>query len=164
MIDLTTAGPLRWHSNPDPRLQHSCDHIRGHQDRVADLCDDLAKWYGLAASPDLIFAAKHHDEAERIMGDWPGPLVGAYPFVAEFKERLDAQIRRDMGLIWTISPMESAMLDLCDKLDALLWAVPIQGWTQEWVDVLNELRAHAQRIGAGIWLEGRANLIGEFGG
>ena len=164
MIDLTTDGPYRWHSNPDPRLQHSRDHIRGHQDRVAVLCADLSNWLGLEPSADLIFAANHHDESERIMGDWPGPLTDAYPWVAQVKARLDAEIRRDMGLEWRLSPLEGAILCLCDKLDAVQWAVPIQGWTDEWLGEQTILRTRAGRIGVMPWLEAKFDLIGECGG
>jgi hypothetical protein len=152
MIDLTSPGPYRWHSNPDPRLQHSCDHIRGHQDRVAALCADLARFYGFTISPALRLAASHHDEPERILGDMPGPAKERFPALAAAYAKAELQVLTEMGLNWSLSRHEAAILDLCDKLDAMLWAVPIQGWTAEWMDAETTLRIKAERIGAGQWL------------
>ena len=53
---------------------------------------------------------------------------------------------------------------LCDKLDAVQWAVPIQGWTDEWLEVKANLRARAVLIGVFPWLEAKFDLIGECGG
>jgi hypothetical protein len=55
-------------------------------------------------------------------------------------------------------------LCLCDKLDAVQWAVPIQGWTDEWLEVKANLRARAVLIGVFPWLEAKFDLIGECGG
>jgi len=74
---------LRWHSNADPRLRLSGDTIDLHQRRVCDMCHSAAAWLRLSLiGSDLLRAALHHDEAERVLGDMPGPAKGAFPALA----------------------------------------------------------------------------------
>jgi hypothetical protein len=168
LIDLTSPGPFRWHANDDLRLQHSCDHIRGHQDRVAVLCDELASALGYEISPALDKAARHHDEAERVLGDLPGPAKERFPALAAAYAKAELEVLTDMGLCWTLSRLESAILDICDKLDAMLWGVAIQGWTPEWVDTEKALCLKAEKIGAASWVNRKlAHLrpsVCQFGG
>jgi 5'-deoxynucleotidase YfbR-like HD superfamily hydrolase len=65
---------LRWHAHADHRLRNSGDDIHGHQCRVAMLCHSLAAYIGHPLhDSDLPHAALRHDEAERVLGDMPGP-------------------------------------------------------------------------------------------
>ena len=110
---------------------------------------------GFAISPALEYAAKHHDEAERFLGDLPGPAKRRFPELAAEYAKAETIILAEMGHRWTLSRVETAILQICDKLDAVLWAVPIVGWTQEWAGEEWILICAAERIGAGPWLEAR---------
>lgn len=115
----------RWHCHPDERLRNSGDNIDMHQMRVALLCNTFAIELGL---PDdrrrvLEFVALNHDEPERIMGDWPGPLLAMFPWLRPVKWLLERLIFRRMGIkMPRLSRKEAAILHLADKLDGELWA------------------------------------------
>lgn len=114
---------LRWHQNPDPRLRNSGDTICEHQRRVASMCHSLAAAIGWPLhDSDLIYAAQHHDEAERVLGDMPGPVKKQFPALAAAYAEAESQVLTDMGLTWNLTITEDGMLRLCDRLDAYLWA------------------------------------------
>ena len=147
----------RWHSNPDPRLRNSGDTIDAHQRRVTDMCQSAAAWLRLPLiGSDLLRAALHHDEAERVLGDMPGPVKEAFPALTAAYAKAELSVLTDMGYTWTLTWQEAAILHLCDKLDAYEWAVRCDAAdTDEWRDALDNRREEARALGMGEWLEMR---------
>lgn len=148
---MTDTSPARWHSNPYPELRDSGDTIDGHQIRVTVMCKDLAARIGHSLhDSDLLHAARHHDEAERILGDMPAPAKARFPELAAEYAKAEAEVLAEMGLSWTLTPLERAILDLCDKLDAYLWAAAhIDVYADpEWVEAHSRLRHDALDMGA----------------
>jgi len=120
---MTDNSPLRWHSNPCPRLRGSGDTVLQHQRRVAELCRDLAAFirHPLHDS-DLIEAALNHDAAEVFLGDMPAPAKARFPALAAAYADAEYDVLREMGFDWALTIREDHMLQLCDKLDAYVWA------------------------------------------
>ena len=145
----------RWHSNADPRLRNSGDTIDAHQKRVCDMCHSAAAWLRLELiGSDLLKAALHHDEAERVLGDMPGPAKARFPALAEALAQIEAQVLREMGLSWTLTDQEAAILDLCDKLDAYEWARKCGAAIgPEWDEALVKRKKQAHALGLSEWLE-----------
>ena len=114
----------RWHCHPDARLRNSCDTINRHQARVADLCDTFAAALGMDVdrAQELNFAALNHDEAEKVIGDMPGPAKDRFPVLAAEYHEAEKIVLAEMGLHWDLTNFETAILHLADKLDAVLWA------------------------------------------
>jgi len=138
----------RWHNNPDARLRNCGDTIRAHQNRVRGLCQDIAGRIGrVLAGSDLLYAARYHDAAEAVMGDWPGPY-SEIPEVAAFKKDQEAKILASMGHEWTLTEVEQSILWLCDKLDAWMVAdaVATTG-TREWETTALRMERKAYEIG-----------------
>jgi hypothetical protein len=152
---------LRWHNNPAPVLRTSGDCIEAHQYRVAMLCYAICARYGDTPSPELIRAALHHDEPERIMGDWPGPLTDQFPWLAPVKHRLHLECMTIMGIApFRLTDHEAAVLDLADKADAWRWAVQHgAGGTQEWRAEKQKLFRMAWAAGLGDWWESFARGV-----
>ena len=146
----------RWHCHPDDRLRNSGDTIDSHQARVAVMCADLARHLGLSlAGSDLIRAAGRHDEAERVLGDMPGPAKARFQALAAAYAKAELQVLTEMGLNWNLTRKEAAILDLCDKLDAWRWARDRGVTGPEWDSALWKLRIMARDIGAETWLDTR---------
>lgn len=146
----------RWHSNADPRLRDSLDTIAAHQRRVADLCHSLAARMGHPLTDsDLLRAALHHDEAEAVLGDMPGPAKERFPALAAAYAKAELQVLTEMGLTWNLTRKDADMLDLCDKLDAYTWACKHGASGDEWDVARAKLirRAHAIGPQATAWLE-----------
>ena len=154
-----THHVLRWHNNADPRLRNSGDTIEGHQIRVTQLCVNLAAMMGLAVHDgDLLDKARHHDEAEKVLGDPPGPTKMRFPELAAVHKKLEEIVLLEMGHgPWVLTDQEEAILDLCDKLDAWLWARKIGVIGQEWDDAEARLRRAGWDLGpqAFGWLMGK---------
>lgn len=153
-----THHVYRWHSHPDPRLRDSKDTILGHQRRVAEMCRDLAARIGHPLHDnDLLRAARYHDEAEKVLGDTPGPAKDRFPALAAAYEKAELHVLTEMGHIWTLTRREADMLDLCDKLDAWQWARGHGVTGGEWDDAEIELRCRAHALGpdAMAWLDQR---------
>lgn len=114
----------RWHCHPDERLRNSGDNIDLHQMRVAILCNTFAIELGLPDDRrrELDFAAQHHDEAERVLGDMPGPAKDRFPALAAAYAKAELQILTERGLTWNLTRQEAAILHLADKIDGELWA------------------------------------------
>jgi len=114
----------RWHCHPDARLRNSGDTINLHQARVADLCDTFAAALGMDVerAQELNFAALHHDEAEKVIGDMPGPAKDRFPVLVAEYAAAEKIVLAEMGLHWDLTNFETAILHLADKLDAVLWA------------------------------------------
>jgi len=114
----------RWHCYPDERLRNSGDTIDGHQTRVMRLCDRFALIIGLpiASTFALMNAAINHDEAEKVLGDMPGPAKERFPALAAAYAEAEKIVMYEMGLQWSLTDQEAAILHLADKLDGELWA------------------------------------------
>lgn len=135
---MITATVNRWHNNADPRLRNCGDNIDAHQARVEGLVKSLCEYLGAPASPDLLYAARHHDEAERVLGDMPGPVKAQYPELAAVYERLERKILADMGIVFTLTDSEARMLKFCDRLDAYHVARSVSAHeADEWRAALN---------------------------
>jgi 5'-deoxynucleotidase YfbR-like HD superfamily hydrolase len=114
----------RWHCHPNERLRNSGDTINLHQARVADLCDTFAAALGMDVerAQELNFAALNHDEAEKVIGDMPGPAKDRFPVLAAEYAAAEKIVLAEMGLHWDLTNFETAILHLADKLDAELLA------------------------------------------
>lgn len=146
----------RWHAHENPRLRDSGDTINLHQARVAASCHSLAAAMGHALyDSDLIYAAKNHDEAERVLGDMPGPVKARFPALAAAFAKVELQVLTEMGLTWTLTRTEDAMLRLCDRLDAYLWAQRCGVTGGEWDAARREIDQMARGLGpaAMAWVE-----------
>ena len=141
------TSPLRWHSHPDARLRLSGDTVRGHSLRVRGMVARLSIDMGRHASPDLLFAAEHHDDAEAVLGDMPGPAKDRFPALAAAYAKAELQVLIEMGLTWNLTRDEAAILDLADKLDAQLWAMRCGVDGPEWEAARAKLRRMAERLG-----------------
>lgn len=151
-----THHVYRWHSHADPRLRDSKDTIEGHQIKVTGLCHALAAHLGHHAyEGDLLHAARHHDEAEKVLGDMPGPAKERFPALAEQYAVAEAQVLREMGYDWRLTEREADILCLCDRLDAWQWATGLGVTGPEWGAARDKLRRRAHAIGpdAVVWLE-----------
>ena len=145
---------LRWHAHADHRLRDSGDDIDGHQLRVASLCVSLAARIGYQLHDnDLVDAALHHDEAERVLGDMPGPAKDRFPALAAAYAKAELQVLTEMDINWTLTLKENDMLTLCDKLDAWQWARNHGVTGGEWGKALVQLRWIAAGINATKWLD-----------
>ena len=145
---------LRWHAHADPRLRNSGDTIDGHQMRVVSLCVSLAASIGHPLhDSDLPLAAIKHDEAERVLGDMPGPAKYNYPALAAAYAEAEQQVLAEMGYDWTLTDKEQDMLTLCDKLDAWQWARDHGVTGGEWDCALAKLRIMAHKLDCTRWLD-----------
>jgi len=154
MTRTNDTSPRRWHCNADPRLRDSLDTIEAHQARVMGLCHSLAAATGYALDgSDLLAAALHHDEAERVLGDMPGPAKERFPALAAAYAKAELSILTDMGYTWSLTRHEAAMLSLCDKLDAFMWARHCGAAdTPEWQVAEYALFRRAEDLHATEWL------------
>jgi len=145
---------LRWHAHADHRLRSSSDDIHGHQCRVAMLCHSLAAYISHPLhDSDLPHAALRHDEAERVLGDMPGPAKDRFPALAAAYAEVEKQVLTEMGYDWTLTDKEQDMLTLCDKLDAWLWARNHGVTGGEWDCALAKLRIMAHKLDCTKWLD-----------
>jgi 5'-deoxynucleotidase YfbR-like HD superfamily hydrolase len=146
----------RWHSNPDARLRNSGDTITKHQQRVMRMCHSLSARLRMdMTQSDLLHAARHHDEAETILGDMPSPATQRFPALAAAYAKAELAVLTDMGLNWSLSRQEDAVLDICDKLDAFLWARSRGVHGAEWEHMLTRILHKAYALGpdATAWVE-----------
>ena len=130
----------RWHSNTTPALRNSGDNTQSHQCRVAQLLDLLNP----DASKDLLRAALYHDNAEDVVGDVPR---GKKTPQQEFREQEIMEIR---GISIDLSVREQMWLNLCDSLDAVLWAGLNAPWLmdrQDWVEHTQDVIRMAEHLG-----------------
>ena len=149
----TDTSPRRWHANASPQLRDSFDTIDAHQRRVCGLCGSLAAFMGHPLTDsELMHAALHHDEAERVLGDMPAPAKARFPMLAEQYEIAERQILAEMDLSWTLTPKESQMLHLCDKLDAYTWARKHGAHGPEWDASHVMLMVMADKFNAREWV------------
>lgn len=142
----------RWHTHP--RMSRHTDTLDGHQGRVARLV--VALFPGASAS--LLRAALTHDDGESVTGD----------MLAPFKARMRLVVAGDPpGLPWACAELEARAalwgdapkgtvaeldaLDLCDRLDALMFA--------HWHEPAH-VRADVEWQEAAAWVRGAAWKLG----
>lgn len=126
----------RWHSSIDRNLRESGDNTGSHSHRVAMLILMLHP----LPSAHLLACALTHDTPEVFTGDIPGPFkqgdlkVMMERFELEIAKRYDLPLPKDKDRYW---------LNLCDKLDAVLWVreyahymLHTSDWIDEWEKVL----------------------------
>ena len=157
----TDTSPLRWHANANPNLRDSFDTIDAHQRRVCSMCISLAAFIGhpLTGS-ELPWAARHHDEAERFLGDMPAPAKARFPMLAEQYAIAERQILAEMSLSWTLTAKEQQMLHLCDKLDAYTWARKHGARGPEWDAAHVMLMVMADKFNAREWVKAEMEARG----
>jgi (p)ppGpp synthase/HD superfamily hydrolase len=106
----------RWHANP--HMADTADPVGGHQGRVALLALML-----FPREIAVLRAAVIHDMGEWATGDVPYPVKEANPDLKATLDLIEAAAMLDMGLpVISLDPVQSDMLRLCDRLDAMLWA------------------------------------------
>lgn len=107
----------RWHSDPD--LCHTVDPNGGHSARVALLM--------LHFFPDLnrgaLIGALCHDLGEIRTGDMASPAKKQFSTIADQMRRYQADEVRWQGFPnLHLTETQKEQIELCDKLDAYLWA------------------------------------------
>ena len=131
----------RWHSSIDRGLRESGDDVGSHSHRVAML---LLMLHPLP-SAHLIACALTHDAAEVFTGDMPGPMkVGNLKtmmehYEAEIAKKFDLPVPSDKDMSW---------INLCDKLDAILWVrehaqhlLVTPDWIEQWEYIIKMSKA-----------------------
>lgn len=151
----------RWHAHPDYRLRTCGDNIREHQASVEELARDLCLRMGIKPSDDLLFAARHHDDAEEVLGDMPATAKRRFPALAAAYAKAELEILTEMGYTWSLTRQEADILKLCDMLDAykvMLTFAPDLASQEGWQHDLAEMRKIAERLGrkAMAWVEEEA--------
>lgn len=155
----TDTSPRRWHTQSNIALRDSLDTVAAHQVRVAGLCHRLAAHMGYPLTDsDLLHAALHHDEAERVLGDMPSPAKARFAALADAYAAAESAILADMGLSWTLTPKEEQMLHLCDKLDAYTWARRHGAQGPEWDGARTAIVVMSDKFNAREW------VLAEMGG
>jgi len=152
-----TADINRFHCHPNPALRNSGDTVNKHHVRVHAMGLSLCAHIGHSlVGSDLPTAMLHHDDPEKIMGDWPAPLMTRYPWMKPVKWVLEWFIKRDMGLRWSLTRKEKAILHFLDKLDCQIWARHCKAaGSHEWAMAEARLWAMAHKLGARVWLQER---------
>ena len=105
----------RWHTNPEITVR---DPLNSHSGRVAVLMLNL--WPDIPA--DAIKAALLHDLGEGMVGDVPASTKTAFTDLARELKVAEKAALEHMGISYSISHEWHSRLDLCDKLDAILFA------------------------------------------
>jgi 5'-deoxynucleotidase YfbR-like HD superfamily hydrolase len=143
---------IRFHASPDPALQNSGDNIDVHQLRVRLWCGQICRSLGVEVSPDLDKAALNHDEAERILGDVPGPAKERFWYLRWAYAIAERAVLREMGLTWNLTRQENDILQLADKADAWLIACRVGAADDpEWMEAFAKLERMADKLGTD-WL------------
>jgi 5'-deoxynucleotidase YfbR-like HD superfamily hydrolase len=146
----------RWHQNESPRLRNSGDCIERHQWRVALLVQRICAAMREPMRVNLLQAALYHDEAERVLGDMPGPVKAGFPALARAYADAEAEVLSDMdlpGYPWELTEREEAIKTLADRADAWRWAIMHGEYCGDWRDAESECHGLAWGIGprAGAW-------------
>jgi hypothetical protein len=143
---------LRFHASQDARLRNYGDTISLHQMRVRLWCGQICKSLGVEVSLDLDKAALNHDQAERVLGDTPGPAKARFWYLRWAYAIAEWVVLREMGLSWTLTRQERRILALADKADAWLIAARVGAADDpEWVEAFAKLQRMADKLGTD-WL------------
>jgi len=143
---------LRFHASQDVRLRDYMDTIEDHQIRVRHWCGQICASLGIEVSPDLDKASRFHDEAERVLGDTPGPAKARFWYIRFAHAIAERAVLRERGLRWTLTRQERRILALADKADAWLIACRAGSANKpEWVEAFAKLERMADKLGTD-WL------------
>ena len=143
---------IRFHASQDARLRNYGDNISMHQMRVHLWCGQICKSLGVSVSPDLDKASKNHDQAERVLGDVPGPAKERFWYIRLAHAIAERVVLREMGLRWTLTRQERRILAFADKADAWLIACRVGAADKpEWVEAFAKLERMAEKLGTD-WL------------
>lgn len=144
--DIWRAGFVnRWHTFTDPRLRNSDDTVAAHSWRVALLVHRLQPSYSDLVSLQDICVALYHDVDELATGDHSYTFKRIRPDIAEETARYGRGWLDERG----VPEFEvSALVKLCDRLDAYLFAashapeiVSYPAWTAMRADIMEAARA-----------------------
>jgi 5'-deoxynucleotidase YfbR-like HD superfamily hydrolase len=127
----------RWHCNIDHRLRESGDTVGAHTYRALMLLLMLNP----LPSAHLIACLATHDTPEVFTGDMPGPMKrGA---VKEMMDHYESEIIKKYKLP-VPSGKDLLWVELCDKLDAILWVrersphlLRAYDWIEAWAKILS---------------------------
>jgi len=106
----------RWHSNE--HLAHTHDPLNGHSGRVAVLMRSL--WPDAPAN--VLWACVVHDLPEYIVGDVSAVSKQDNPKFNAALDILEAETAKKMECEYLLDDRWQERLNLCDRLDALLFA------------------------------------------
>jgi 5'-deoxynucleotidase YfbR-like HD superfamily hydrolase len=101
---------------------------------------------------DLLIAAVSHDEAERVLGDMPSPAKARFAALADAYASAERVVLEEMGLTWTLTAKEQQMLHLCDRLDALMFAMSRGVTGQEWDEARTCINVMSDKFSARQWV------------
>lgn len=138
----------RWHANADDRLRLSGDTITAHEIRCVLLLNQLHP----NPSNRLREIVRHHDEAERIVGDMPYPAKVRFSALRVAYAAAEAIVMQEMGHPVPETLTERQWLKLVDRLDAQMWMTryaPELAATDEWQDSAREIAVLADALGVG---------------
>jgi hypothetical protein len=139
---------LRFHASQDARLRNYGDTVTSHQMRVRGWCIEICRSLGFHCSTDLHNAARFHDEAEKVLGDMPGPAKERFPALAAAYAKAELQVLTEMGLTWNLTRQENDILQLADKADAWLIACRVGAADDpEWLEAFAKLERMADKLG-----------------
>lgn len=146
-LTIWRAGHVnRWHTNPCHALRNSGDINHAHSARVAQLWRCLDAEFG----GDDALVALDHDLWESIIGDMSGETKRSNPDLARMLAAHEAALHLTNGTKGDITPRQAAWLKLCDKLDALLWAISVdQGLMdrEDWIAQIEDVLTRALDLG-----------------
>ncbi|NBW16169.1 MAG: hypothetical protein EBR82_50120 [Caulobacteraceae bacterium] len=144
---IYAAGAVRrWHANPD--MADCVQTIADHQGR----CVQLLALLHPAPSADLLIMAAFHDQAERWVGDLPGPFKRAHRAVAEAHAAIEARILRSILHI-QISQTDQQWLGLVDRLEAyafMAFTRPRLTFRPDWRAVKSAILDSAAELGCAV--------------
>lgn len=132
----------RWHCNLDHRLRESGDTTGAHSQRMAML---LLMLHPLP-SAHLISCVITHDSQEILTGDLPATAKkGAIGLVmAEYERQVSEHFALPVP-----SEKDKKWVDLCDKLDAVLWVkehAPYLLVANEWLQEIDRVKGMASDL------------------
>ena len=93
--------------------------ISSHSWGVALLCH----YFDPNCSKELILAAMTHDCPEFKTGDLPAPVKWKFPEVGHTMDQYEKEVAREMGIEITLTPEETALLKICDRLEGMQYCV-----------------------------------------
>ena len=105
------GGMTRFHMEPGIPQQTTAAHSWG----VAMLA-----WKFWPEDTVLLVAALAHDVGELGCGDVPGPAKWEHPELAAITNRIEAEVRADLGLNLPLTYAQQERLKFCDRLE-LAW-------------------------------------------
>lgn len=123
MVDFSRAKLIfqggnvkRYHTFPTLKEQTNAAHSWG----VAVL---VALLFESHCTAELLKAALWHDVAEIRTGDIPRPVKNASPEVARVVKKLEYKTLEQFNLVVDLSPDEERILQVCDKIESLIFLV-----------------------------------------